>query len=157
MSEGVPAGGPYKAAVGIHETLSIEKLRSDKRVLVNYCISNREYCSEFVKRVLEASRSIAATRLYDLSGIDYKGIDSDIIFIFNKIVDFYSRYLAGMLVTHGEDVMVEIKHDVEVDGLSLNRGNITFLNPGKAAALYLAGLVRPIASNAINLRAIEAE
>ncbi|MDQ7081632.1 MAG: hypothetical protein Q9N34_00485 [Aquificota bacterium] len=68
--------------------------------------------------------------------------------MFDRVIDFYSRYLAGMLVTHGEDVLVEVKSGVEVDSLELNKGDITFLSPGKAVALYLAGLVRPIASNA---------
>ena len=156
MSEQVPAGGPYKAAIGLHEPLLVEHLKDARRMLSYYCLSKREYCDGYVRRVLEASRSVAEARLEDIAGSkDYRGVDADIMKSLPDLVSFYSEYLAGLYVLHGEDVMVRSKADLDREGLSLRRGEITLLPPGTALRLALSRLVEPVRSNAINLRSPE--
>ena len=40
MSSEVPAGGPYKAALGMHEPLTVEHLKEARRQLSYYCTAH---------------------------------------------------------------------------------------------------------------------
>ncbi|MCE4611375.1 MAG: hypothetical protein F7B17_05330 [Desulfurococcales archaeon] len=153
MSSEIPAGGPYKAALGMHEPLTVEHLKEARRQLSYYCTAHARFCREFVARMREASLNVARARLEDLSASrDYVGVDKGVIEVAERLVEFYADYIAGLLALHGEDVAVEARADVRVGKLALRRGEIAFLEPGLAARLAVAGLVEPVRSNAISLR-----
>ena len=153
MSSEIPAGGPYKAALGMHEPLTVEHLKEARRQLSYYCTAHARFCREFIARVRDASLNVARARLEDLpASKDYVGVDKSVLDVAERLVNFYSEYIAGLLALHGEDVAVEAKADVKIGKLPLKRGEIAFLDPGLAARLAVAGLAEPVRSNAISLR-----
>ena len=155
MSSEVPAGGPFKAALGMHEPLTIEHLKEARRQLSYYCLAEKRFCAEYVKRVKEISLNVASARLEDLAGGEgYAGIDKDLISILGELAGFYADYLSGLLALHGEEVAVIAVAGFEAKGIRLRRGEATVLPPGAAARLTLAGMAKPVKSNAINLRLI---
>ena len=152
MSERIPAGGPYRALSGTHEPLTSELLREARNALSSYCQGDRRFCVKYVEKVLEVSAGIAFKRLVDLYGEDYRGVDSDVLRLLDSLVEFYSKYMAGVYALHGEEVLVKYKAGLTAGGRSVFPGEIAVLQPGEAAKLYIAGLAEPVASNATALR-----
>ena len=153
MSERVPAGGPFKSAVGLHEALNVEHLREAKRLLSTYCMEPGDYCESYLERLMRISRLVASSRLEDLKGDeDYAGVDQEIIRLYSRIIEFYSSYIAGVVSTFGEHVIVKAKSTFEVGRALYIRGEIVKLPLDKAAPLYVAGLVEPVKSAAVTLK-----
>lgn len=151
MSERVPAGGPYRAAAGMHERLTLEHLSEARRLLSSYCRSSRDYCCRVASILTAISPLVARARLEDLSKGDYEGLDKGIIEIFQRLIDFYARYIGGELLTYGEDVVVRVRSLVEVEGVTLYPGEYARLPPGRAAALVIAGMAEPGRATAIKI------
>ena len=153
MSSEIPAGGPYKAALGMHEPLTVEHLKEARRQLSYYCTAHVKFCREFIAKVREASINVARARLEDLpASKDYMGVDKGVLDVAERLVSFYADYIAGLLALHGEDVAVEARADIKIGRLPLRKGEIAFLDPGLAARLSVAGLAEPVRSNSISLR-----
>ena len=150
MSERVPAGGAYKAAVGLHEPLSVEHLRSARSMLSIYCRRSGPFCSKYLSLARRASLLVAKARIGDLSGdAKYSGVDEELLKLYEGLVEVYASVLSGLLVSIGEYVMVRAKATVIGGGVDLVEGEVTLLPLGKAASLYLAGVVEPVASLAV--------
>ncbi len=143
MSEGIPAGGPYRAALGLHDSLTTEHIRAARSLLSIYCSSSREYCGRYLGIVRESSRLIARARSEELGG-DYRGIDSGILESMRRILEFYANYIAGVYVVEGENIVVEVLETFTLDRVAYRRGDIALLPPGQASALYSLGMVRPV-------------
>lgn len=149
MSEGIPAGGPYRAAIGMHDTLTLEHLRAARSTLSTYCRSP-EYCREYIRVLEEASRLVARARARDLGG-EYRGVDRGVLDAIGRILEFYASYLAGLYMVSGEQVLVEAVEEVSRGGVPYQPGDIMLLDPGDAATLYAAGLVKPVHSLALHV------
>lgn len=152
MSERIPAGGPYRALSGAHEPLTSELLREARNMLSSYCQGDRRFCSKYVERVLEVSHRVAFKRLVDLYGEEYRGVDRGIVKVFEDLIDFYSRYIAGVYALHGEEVLVKFKAEAVIGGRRVSPGEVAVLQPGEAARLYIGGFAEPVASNSVALR-----
>ena len=152
MSERVPAGGPYRAAAGLHEPLSLEHIHEAKRLLSSYCPGR--FCGELLGRLEATGLLVAEARIQGLAWSEkYAGVDEDILEAYRELVAHYARYISGAYATHGEYILVEIEATVEVDGVLLRRGEVARLPPGKALRLALAGLARPLPETSIKLAA----
>ena len=150
VSEGIPGGGPYRAAVGMHDPLTVEHLHSARNMLSIYCRGS-EFCREYMGLVEEASRLVAVARIHDLGG-DYRGIDMGIIEGVGRMIEFYARYLSGMYVTVGEMVLSRFNEVLTLDGILYMRGDITLLDPGRAVTLYASGVIEPVESIPARIR-----
>ncbi|MCE4612587.1 MAG: hypothetical protein F7C07_01995 [Desulfurococcales archaeon] len=152
MSERIPAGGLYRTATGIHEPLSLEHLRLARYMASTYCRS-REFCREYIERTLRASILVAKARINDLVGTDYTGLDSEILSLIDKLVEFYAKYLAGLYVLAGEDVLAKASTTLKLPRSNawLVAGDIAKLKAGEAAALFVAGLIEPIETGALRI------
>jgi hypothetical protein len=134
----------------------VEHLKEARRQLSYYCTAEERFCREYVERVRETSLSVARARIDDLAGSQsYVGLDKEIIDLAEGVIRFYAEYISGILALHGEDVAVEVTAHVEVGGVILRRGETVILPPAVAARLAVAGLARPVESNAINLRVLQ--
>lgn len=149
MSERVPAGGAYRAAVGLHEPLSVEHLRAARHLLSIYCRTANPFCSKYLDLVRRASLLVARARIEDLSSdSSYSGIDEGVIRALERLVDFYSNLIAGIMVTVGEYVLVKARATVIGGGADLVEGEVSLVPIDRAATLYVAGLVEPVKSAA---------
>ncbi len=149
MSERIPGGGPFRAATGMHEALSVEHLREARRLLSYYCRSP-DFCGPYLERLERVARAVAQLRLADL-GPEYRGVDEGFVRAWGRLVEFYAAYISGAIVVVGDDVLVEALGDVRGERVKLVAGDVTYLPVEIAAGLYVAGLVRPVESNAIRL------
>ncbi len=151
MSERVPAGGPYRAAAGMHESLNLEHLSEARRLLYTYCPG--EFCGEYLERLRKSSLIIARTRIEDLSrDANYVGIDKGILDLYRRMIELYSEYISGLLVTVGENIVVKTLMPVALDDrVVVEKGESLPLPPMKAFGLILAGLAEPIRETAIRL------
>ena len=152
MSERIPAGGLYRTAAGIHEPVSLEHLRLARYMVSTYCRSE-EFCKDYLDRVSRASVLVAKSRINDLVGTDYSGLDSEILGLIDRLVEFYAKYLAGLYVLAGEDVLVRASTTLKLPKSNAwaLRGDIVRLKAGEAAALFIAGLVEPVETSAVKL------
>ncbi len=152
MSERVPAGGPFRAAAGMHDMLSLEHLIEARRIISSYCGAGEEYCCRITRLIMDSSRLIAKIRLEDLAdNEDYKGLDRGILDIKRKLVELYADYIAGALLGYGEDVVVRIESLVELDGAVFYPGEYLRLDPARAISLVLAGLASPGEATSIKI------
>ncbi len=150
LSERVPLGGPFKAAMGMHEPQTLEPLREARRQLSTYCASPSELCSKYLEVLAEVSSRMAAVRLEDIatSGA-YEGVDKPVIAAYRKLLEIYSKYIAGLLVVWGDQLLVELAGSVEVEGRMLNKGDLVNMNLEEALGLILSGLAKPVESIAL--------
>ena len=151
MSERVPAGGPFKAAAGMHESLSLEHLGEARRLLSSYCGSGEEYCCRVVSILRTVAPLVARARIEDLalSGQSYEGLDKPVLGLFSRLAELYAEYISGLLLTHGEDVIVQALRAFELEGVRVWPGEYVRLPPARALALVAAGLARPARALAI--------
>ena len=147
MSERIPAGGPYRAAIGIHEPLTLEHLRLARSLVSSYCRS-MEFCVKYIEKVSKAALLVAKARVNDLVGTEYSGLDSELISLFNRFIDFYAGYLAGLYVIAGEDVIARAKTTFKIPQTNAwaLEGDIVKLKAHTAMALFVAGLIEPVES-----------
>ena len=150
MSERVPAGGPFRAASGMHDSLNLEHLSDAKTILYTYCPGR--FCKEFLGRLMEASMLVAKARLHDLSFSDnYVGIDKGFFDSMRMMVEIYADYISGLAVTFGEDIVVRIKTVLVLDDIVLEPGDVVPLPLDKAVGLILAGVAELARETAIKL------
>jgi len=150
LSERIPVGGPFRAAAGLHEPLNYDHIGEAKRVIAYYCPG--EYCERLLALIEESAKLVAKARLEDLSRSEkYQGIDQGVIDLYLRLAEFYSGYISGFYAGYGELVAVEILASVEIDGVLVMPGETLLLPPGRAAALTVAGLARPLEEILIKL------
>ncbi|MCE4619353.1 MAG: hypothetical protein F7C82_01425 [Desulfurococcales archaeon] len=150
MSERIPAGGPFRASTGMHDSLNLEHLSEAKGLLYTYCPG--DFCEEYLARVRKTALLVAKSRLYDLSyDENYAGIDRDVLSLYNKLVELYADYLSGLLVNYGEDIVVRVLHPFSLDGIIVEPGETLPLSLGRGIGLILAGLAEPVRETAIKL------
>jgi len=155
LSERVPAGGPFRAASGMHEALTLEHLNEAKKLVSSYCPG--DFCERLVELLSETSRLVAEARLQDLAWEEaYSGVDSNIVAVLRELVEYYANYIAGFYTVHGEYIVVEATAAFEVeDGILLKKGDVVRLPPGKAVRLIIAGLARPLWEASIKLAGVK--
>ncbi len=112
----IPAGGPFKAAMGIAEPLSKDHLRKTYDIVSVYCGSKQglEYCRRFREELEEAALLIAFLRLKELGfnskNDGYDGIDKGVFDFINKLADVYAAHIIGKyLITETGHVVVRAK------------------------------------------------
>ncbi len=150
MSERVPAGGVFRAASMMHESLNLEHLNEAKSLLYTYCPG--PFCREFLDRLAEASKLVAKARLSDLSfDENYMGIDGGLFKAVRRILEVYSDYISGIAVTFGEDMAVRVISPFALDNTVVEPGEIVPVPLDKGVGLILAGLAEPVRETAIKL------
>jgi len=150
MSSSTPAGGPFKAAVGLHEPLNASLINQARRLLSNYCSSpgHARLCLEAVRITRTASQLVARARFEDLLFNDkYSGADKPLFRLLQGVVEFYARLIGGFIVTYGDKPMVEVRAGVSLGGLKLEPGEVVLLPLAEAAFLSALGMVEPVESN----------
>lgn len=153
MSKGMPAGGPFRAAAGLHESLAPEAVREARRALVSYCL-DLGHCTSYVAIIEEASELIAKTRIYDLAWDDsYEGMDKPILGAVRRLASFYSMILAGFAAGQADSVVVEAVKSYRGEEIDLEKGDVAIVDLASAAGLVAAGIARPAESNALKLLA----
>ncbi len=151
MSERIPAGGAFRAASRMHESLNLEHIRDAKNLLYNYCPG--EFCKEYIARISRSGLLIGKARIEDLSWDEkYVGIDNGVMRIYKKLVELYAEYISGFLATIGENIIIKIKKPTVIgDKLVIEKGETIPLPPGEAIGLILAGIAEPVREIAIKL------
>ncbi|MEB3816392.1 MAG: hypothetical protein LRS46_00405 [Desulfurococcales archaeon] len=152
MSKPIPAGGPYKAALGLHEALTATHIEVARRALFNYCLGEHRLCATYIKLISEVSKLVARARFEDLVYDEsYRGSDADFFKIIRSSLEVYATALAGMLAGDGDKVLVRILRPVTVNGKLLDRDDLVLLTLSEAAFLAALGYVRAEESNILKL------
>ncbi|MGC9071535.1 MAG: hypothetical protein ACP5HK_02405 [Acidilobus sp.] len=147
MSSEIPGGGPYKAAIGSHEVITTESLRSLRRVRSSYCSGDLELCQRYVSLIDEAGVLIARARLDEMTSEGYSGVDAGFIKAQELLRDLYGKYVSGSLVSSGEKVLVMAKSDIFTsEGHLIMTGDLWYADVREAAGLYVMGVVEPVMS-----------
>ncbi|MGC9210474.1 MAG: hypothetical protein ACP5FT_04345 [Acidilobus sp.] len=147
MSSEIPGGGPYKAAIGNHEIITVESLKSIRRVRSSYCSGDAELCQRYVSLVDEVGRLVATARLDDMSPQGYAGVDAGFLSAQELLRDLYGKFISGSLVTSGERVLVTATRDLLTpEGDFLRAGDVWYADVREAVGLYLMGVVAPVLS-----------
>lgn len=137
---------PFRAAVKLHDPLTLEHLRESRRAISTYCLKPGVMCGKYLELARSIAYSTALLRLYDLKGLEYTGLDSSIIKLIESIAEIYAKLLSGLIVIVGEHALVKFKASIEIDGRAYRRGEITKLSLDKLVVLTIAGLVEPVES-----------
>ncbi len=138
---------PFRAAIKLHDPLTLEHLRDLRRALAIYCMKPGVTCDTYLNLSTNIARSIALLRLYDLrNSKEYSGLDTGVIRVLDSIIKVYATLLAGLVIVIGEDALVRFKTTVEVDGRIYRRGDITKLSLDKLVEFTIAGLVESFES-----------
>ncbi|MEM0340791.1 MAG: hypothetical protein QXN05_05125 [Acidilobaceae archaeon] len=150
MSERVPAGGIYRAISGMHESLTLDNVKEARRTLSIYCRQLDEFCENYVSLVSKAAEKTAKIRVEDLmESKDYKGLDQQLFDILKKVLNVYSKYIAGFLVTWNELVVVQFLTDVKIRGRTFEKGEVALLPLHEAAVLSVTDIVKVFESIAL--------
>ena len=153
MSRGIPAGGPFRAAMGLHESLTPEAVREARRSLASYC-SDPKMCEHYVRLLEEVSRLTAKVRIHDLAWDErYEGLDAPVMNVLRRLASFYSKLLAGYVAGQSDSVVVVAVKRHRGDDIDLEKGDVAVLDIATAASLAAAGIVEPSESNALKLLA----
>lgn len=149
MSNSIPAGGPFKAAVGLHEPLTASTLAQTRRILASYCASSwRDLCLKIIKVSSEASALVSRARFEDLAfNGTYRGSDSPLFEKIRVIINFYAKLIAGLIVVYGDKPLVRAKAKVPLGNSTLEPGEVVLLPLAEAALLSALGFVEPVESN----------
>jgi len=151
LSGRIPAGGSFKTATRMHESLNLEHILEARRLLYTYCPG--DFCDEYLKRISRISKIVARARIEDLSrDSKYEGIDSGVLDIYRRMIEVYSLYISGLLVTIGESIIVRLQAPTPIDGVIVEPGESLPLPPAKAISLILAGIAEPLRETAIKLK-----
>ncbi|MCE4606719.1 MAG: hypothetical protein F7B59_05220 [Desulfurococcales archaeon] len=158
----IPAGGPFKAAMGVIESLSRDHVKKIMDLISSYCgnRSSSEYCNELIKQLQNSSELVSRIRLRDM-GLsdgkrleDYSGLDKDVFTFIKEIVDIYAYHIGGnYLVTDSGNVVVRVKkgfHHPYKD-IQLLEGDYTFLSFSDSIIFTALGLVSPVKSSIISI------
>jgi len=158
LSKSMPAGGPYKAAVGLHEPLTAASLSASRKALLSYCASKGRlpYCSKYLDLVTRLSRDISRARFEDLLfDSEYQGADSRLFAIIRRALEFYADLLAGKLGVYGDRILVKTRYPLRYHSLILEEGEIVLIPIPEALLLASLGLLEPLESNLLKLASTE--
>ncbi|MEB3756766.1 MAG: hypothetical protein GSR79_07925 [Desulfurococcales archaeon] len=157
----LPAGGPFKAAMGVIESLSRDHVKKTIDIVSSYCgtKSNGEFCNELIKQLQGSSKLVSRIRLRDmgLSGgerlADYEGLDKDVFIFIKEMIKIYAYHIAGnYLVTDSGNVVVKVKKNFRhpSKNIQLLEGDYTFLSFSDSIILTALGLVSPVESSVVS-------
>ncbi|AFZ70167.1 hypothetical protein Calag_0396 [Caldisphaera lagunensis DSM 15908] len=145
MSEKIPAGGPYKAAIGIHEQLNADDIKDSRRLWSTYCTNDLELCKKFYDIIINISNLIAEARIEDIDSSTYQGIDKDFLNIMNSIKNNYSLYLSGSIISFGEFVLVKFNRGISLpNGKFIEKNEISLIPLEEAILLSSLKYVDPV-------------
>jgi hypothetical protein len=149
MSNSIPAGGPFKAAVGLHESLTPNSIASSRKALSSYCSSpDRELCKAAIRIMKRTSDLIARARIEDLTFNDnYSGSDAPLFKRLRRIISFYSDFIAGFLVNYGDKALVKAKSNITLNNVVIEEGELLVLPVADSALLVALDLAEPVESN----------
>lgn len=134
------------------EPLLADHIREARKTLSIYCRTREELCRGYLEVASRIGRTLAAVRLAGLQrSKEYSGIDAGLFGALRGVEDVYALYLAGLLVTYGEKVLVKVKGCVELEGARLEKGDLAILSLERAALLLSLGLAEPLQSLAAEL------
>ncbi|MCE4617266.1 MAG: hypothetical protein F7C32_01605 [Desulfurococcales archaeon] len=145
--ENIPVGGPYKAAMGLHEPLTRDHIRKIQKILFTYCFESDDEteCRKMLWVLWEISKLIAKTRTFDLLKQEKReGLESDLYDFMEKLLSFYAKLIAGFYrVSEQGRIFVKIKRTVAhpESNSRLEPGDFTFMRPSNAIILAAAGYV----------------
>ena len=149
--DNIPVGGPYKAAMGLHDPLTRDHIRRAQKMLFTYCFESddEKYCERFVNILWDMARLIAKTRISDLLEDTKKreGLDSDLYDYLERMITYYSRFLGGFYrISEQGRIMVYVVKPIAhpESGAKLESGDYVFMRPASALALAAAGYVSPV-------------
>jgi len=155
MSKSIPVGGPFKAAVGLHEPLTGASLREAKRALLNYCLSSPRFCSKYLDVIGNISSLVARVRLDDLLFDErYEGVDAELFKALRTIVNAYAKILAGEIVGYGDRILVVVIRESLYNDRHLKEGEMLLLPISEALVLTAYGAVTPVESNLLKLASL---
>ncbi len=152
MSEKIPAGGPYKAAIGIHEQLNADDIKDSRKLWSAYCSNDLELCRKFYDIIMNISNLISEARIEDVDASTYQGIDKDFLYIINLIKNNYSLYLSGAVISFGEFVLVKFNRDISLpNGKFLEKNEISLIPIEEAILLSSLKYVSPVTTLSYNV------
>jgi hypothetical protein len=155
MSKSIPAGGPFKAAVGLHEPLTGANLREAKKALLNYCLAGPDFCRKYLEVINNVSDLIAKVRLDDLLFEEkYEGVDAELFKALRAIVNTYAKILAGEVAGYGDRILVITTRETLYNGKHLKEGEILLLPISEALILTALSVVTPVESNLLKLASL---
>ncbi len=153
MSGRIPAGGAFRAAVGMHESLSVDHVREARKALLYYCLGEK-HCQKYLNLLDASARLIAKSRIADLAWEEnYQGIDAPLFAVIRRLSKLYSEFISGKLVVVGDSMLVRILSSVTVDGVEYEAGDAALIDIHYAVRLIASGLAEPVESNIIKLLA----
>ncbi|MDP8003031.1 MAG: hypothetical protein ACP5I6_01080 [Caldisphaera sp.] len=156
MSERIPVGGPFRAAIGLHEQVNADSIRDSRRLWGLYCSNDNKLCEKFYEIIYELSNYIAEMRIEDINYEDYKGIDREFFAKLNKIKSDYASYLSGEIISFGEYVLVKANKDlILLNNKFIERGEMTLVLLEEAILLSALGnvsLIKSLSSHMIAKR-----
>ena len=153
----IPAGGPFKAAMGIAEPLSKDHLRKTYDVVSVYCGSKHgiEYCKRFQEELEEAALLIAFLRLKELGfnskNESYDGLDKGIFDFISRLANVYAAHITGKyLITETGHVVVRAKKSFQhpYKRSFVLTGEYLFLTLSDSVLLSALDFVEPIPAEA---------
>jgi hypothetical protein len=156
LSERIPVGGPFRAAIGLHEQVNADSIRDSRRLWGLYCSNDNKLCEKFYEIIYELSNYIAEMRIEDINYEDYKGIDREFFAKLNKIKSDYASYLSGEIISFGEYVLVKANKDlILLNNKFIERGEMTLVLLEEAILLSALGnvsLIKSLSSHMIAKR-----
>jgi len=159
LSERIPAGGPFRAVIGLHEQLNAETIKEARKLWGIYCSEDVELCRRFSSIARKVSSQISLVRIEDIDPNEYKGLDRDFLTTIKKIIDRYSTYLSGEAISFGEFVLVKFNKDLMLsDSKEYERGEVTLVQLEEAvllSALDYVEIIKTLSSNQLSLEKVK--
>ncbi len=153
MSGRIPAGGAFRAAIGMHESLSVDHIREARKALLYYCLDER-HCQKYLSLLESSSKLIAKSRVADLAWDEsYQGIDAPLFAVIRRLSSLYSEFISGKIVVVGDSMLVRMLSKVTVDSVEYEAGEVALIDIHYAVRLIASGLAEPVESNIIKLLA----
>jgi hypothetical protein len=153
----IPAGGPFKAAMGIAEPLSKEHLKKTFDMISAYCGSKQglEYCEKFRGELEEAALLIAFLRLKELGfnskDKSYDGLDKGVFEFINKLAEVYAAHIVGKyMITETGHVVARARKTFQhpYKKSFVVTGEYLFLALSDSVLLSALGFVDPVPAKA---------
>jgi len=154
LSERIPAGGPYKAAIGIHEQINADDIKDSRKLWGTYCSNDLELCKRFYNVVISMTKLISEARLEDIDAKNYQGIDKEFLNIMEYIRNNYSLYLSGSVISFGEFILVKFNRDLTLlNGKFMEKNDVSLIPMEEAlllSSLNYVELVKTLSYKIIN-------
>jgi len=154
LSERIPAGGPYKAAIGIHEQINADDIKDSRKLWSTYCSNDLELCKRFYNVVISMTNLISEARLEDIDVKNYQGIDKEFLNVVETIKNNYSLYLSGGVISFGEFVLAKFNRDLTLlNGKFMEKNEVSLIPLEEAlllSSLNYVNLVKTLPYKIIN-------